>query len=87
MNNICEENRVLISYENPAYTSQIHNVCRDKGIRNGENFFCPICNSHEDADVNGAKNIRDIFTSKYVGNLPLPALKNMKPILYGFHER
>ena len=71
--NICEENRVLEEYVNPAYTSQIHNVCHNKGIRNGENFFCPVCNSHEDADVNGAKNIRDSFTSKYVGNLPFPA--------------
>lgn len=43
---------------NPAYTSQICNICNNFGIRNGENFICECCQNKMNADVNAAHNIR-----------------------------
>ena len=65
INNIAEENRILVSYVKPAYTSQICSHCHSKGIRQGEKFTCPTCGRTMNADINGAKNV----LARYIGSL------------------
>lgn len=56
---LCEENGVLLTKINPAYTSQRCSSCGavDKKSRNGEKFLCTSCGFELDADLNAAKNI------------------------------
>ncbi len=60
---------------NPFMTSQMCSVCGEKGIRvqnkdseeeqkGGEFFYCPICETRLQADVNAARNIMSIQISK-----------------------
>ncbi|MCK7495079.1 MAG: RNA-guided endonuclease TnpB family protein [Comamonadaceae bacterium] len=51
---------VPIFLVNPAYTSQTCNKCLHLGNRDGKSFECPSCGWHGDADLNGARNIRQI---------------------------
>ena len=44
----------------PHYTSQICNVCKHIGNRNGEHFECPNCGNVDHADINAAKNIAQL---------------------------
>ena len=55
----CEENRVLLTKEEPAYTSQLCSVCGavDKANRKGELYQCSSCGNVMDADYNAAINI------------------------------
>jgi putative transposase len=41
----------------PRYTSQLHHWCGQRGVRNGEVFWCPHCSKSEHADTNAARNI------------------------------
>lgn len=52
-----EENRVLLTKVNPAYTSQTCNLCgfRHKKNRKGEIFLCLNCGHTEHADTNAGK--------------------------------
>lgn len=43
---------------NPRGSSQRHWRCQQRGVRNGEYFWCPHCSQREHADVNAARNIR-----------------------------
>lgn len=52
------QKNVKIININPAYTSQICNICDNFGIRSGESFACKCCQNKMDADVNAAHNIR-----------------------------
>jgi putative transposase len=40
-----------------AYTSKTHHVCGRLGVRKGNDFYCPVCDKHEHADGNAARNI------------------------------
>ena len=42
---------------NPAYTSQTCSSCGKIGIRNGQNFHCPVCSFQANADFNASLNI------------------------------
>ena len=55
----CEENRVLLTKEEPAYTSQLCSVCGavDKANRKGELYQCSSCGNVMDADYNASINI------------------------------
>lgn len=51
--------RVVVAVD-PKYTSQRHHVCGQIGVRDKkdmEKFFCPACQVHEHADINGALNV------------------------------
>ena len=50
----CQENGILLTKINPAYTSQICSKCGtlDKKSRKGEVFKCTSCNLEIDADLN-----------------------------------
>jgi len=56
---LCEENRVLLTQVDPAFTSQRCSVCgfTDKKNRCGERFLCVDCGLTLDADYNAAINI------------------------------
>lgn len=62
----CEENGVLFTQVNPAYTSQQCSSCGviRKESRKGERYDCPSCGMSADADINGAKNILNRFLNK-----------------------
>lgn len=72
--NKCEENRVFLTYTNPAYTSQECSRCHeiDSESRQGELFSCTKCGYQIDADDNGATNIRNRLLN-HVGSVPSPA--------------
>ena len=55
----CEENRVLFTRVDPAYTSQTCSVCgfRDKNNRKAEKFLCLNCGYVDNSDHNAAINI------------------------------
>jgi IS605 OrfB family transposase len=50
---------------NPAYTSQTCSICGNvlSNYRNHSHFKCSVCNHIEHADINAAKNIRNVFLS------------------------
>jgi putative transposase len=56
---LCEENGVLLTKVNPAYTSQTCSNCGcvDKNSRNGESYVCQHCRYKIDADLNASINI------------------------------
>jgi len=56
---LCEENRVLLTRVDPAFTSQQCSVCgsTDKKSRCGERFLCVDCGKILDADYNAAVNL------------------------------
>ena len=56
---LCEENGVLLTKVNPAYTSQTcsHCGCVDKKSRQGEIYSCQHCGYVNDADINASINI------------------------------
>jgi len=56
---LCEENRVLLTRVDPAFTSQRCSVCgfADKKSRHGERFLCVDCGKLLDADYNAAVNL------------------------------
>lgn len=56
---LCEENGVLFTQVDPAYTSQECSRCHviDKASRKGEFYKCTACNFEIDADENAAINI------------------------------
>jgi len=56
---LCEENRVLLTRVDPAFTSQRCSVCgfTDKKNRCGERFLCVDCGKLLDADYNAAINL------------------------------
>jgi len=56
---LCEENGVLLTKINPAYTSQTCSNCGcvDKKSRQGETYSCQHCGYVNDADINAAINI------------------------------
>jgi IS605 OrfB family transposase len=56
---LCEENGVLLTKVNPAYTSQTCSNCGcvDKKSRNGESYICQHCGYEIDADLNASINI------------------------------
>lgn len=58
----CQENGVLLTKINPAYTSQTCSNCGvvDKSNRKGELFCCSTCKMEIDADYNAAINILHI---------------------------
>ena len=62
----CEENRVLLTFIEPSYTSQQCFVCGEihKQSRNGEIYKCIKCGTVLDADVNGAINILNRFKNE-----------------------
>ena len=59
LENLCEENGVLFSQIDPAYTSQECSRCHatNKASRRGEFYKCVACNFEIDADHNAAINI------------------------------
>jgi IS605 OrfB family transposase len=58
-----EDNRVSFRTVSPAYTSQRCNACghTERGNRSGESFLCRSCGHTDNADINAAKNILDLF--------------------------
>jgi transposase len=56
---LCEENGILFTKVNPAYTSQTCSRCGhvDRGNRSSEQFLCLHCGYSLDADYNAAINI------------------------------
>ena len=56
---LCEENGVLLTAVNPAYTSQTCSKCGhvSRENRHGETFICLQCGHEDDADINAAVNI------------------------------
>lgn len=62
----CEENRVLLTFIEPSYTSQQCSVCGEihKQSRSGETYKCIRCGTVLDADVNGAINILNRFKNE-----------------------
>ena len=52
----CDLNRIEYTYINPAYTSQVCNICGSFGKRNGDLFKCSYCGETH-ADLNAAINI------------------------------
>ncbi len=56
---LCEENGILLTKVNPAYTSQTCSNCGciDKKSRKGELYQCQHCGYVNDADINAAINI------------------------------
>lgn len=54
---LCEENGILLTKVNPAYTSQRCSICGQIGIRRAEVFQCHDCGSEMDADLNAAFNL------------------------------
>ena len=56
---LCEENRVLLTRVDPAFTSQRCSVCgfTNKKNRCGERFLCVDCGKLLDADYNAAVNL------------------------------
>ena len=63
----CDLNRIQYTYINPAYTSQICNICGSFGKRNGDLFKCSDCGETH-ADLNAAINI---LNRKYDENITL----------------
>lgn len=59
LESFCEENGILLTKVNPAYTSQTCSFCGtvDKTSRNGEVYSCQHCGEILDADLNAARNI------------------------------
>ena len=57
--NRCEREGILMTFINPAYTSQTCSACgvMDKLSRKGERFKCRSCGFEIDSDFNGARNI------------------------------
>lgn len=58
LSQICEENGILFTKINPAYTSQKCSVCGEvcKSNRKGKIYKCS-CGNEMDADLNAAINI------------------------------
>jgi len=52
-----------VEYVDPRYTSQRCNCCGhiDRNNRKGEEFVCKKCGHKDGADINAAKNIRDLW--------------------------
>jgi putative transposase len=52
-----------VEYVDPRFTSQRCNACGNisRKNRNGEKFFCEKCGHADGADINAAKNIRDLW--------------------------
>lgn len=59
LSRLADEQGVLLTKVNPAYTSQTCNLCGvvDKKSRNGSVFQCTACGSRLDADLNAAINL------------------------------
>jgi putative transposase len=59
LESLCEENGVLLTKVNPAYTSQTCSYCGyvNKENRKGEDFLCLQCGKSIDADYNASINI------------------------------
>ncbi|MEO3856166.1 transposase [Acrocarpospora sp. B8E8] len=72
---------------NPAYTSQTCNTCKHVARESRESqalFLCVACGHQVNADVNAARNIRDIAAGLAVtarGGLPLGESLNREPQL------
>ena len=56
LDRFCEEQGVLVTKVNPAYTSQICPRCKTIGERRGKNFTCS-CGNKNDSDLNAALNL------------------------------
>ena len=72
----CSLNNIKCTYINPAYTSQICNICGSFGKRNSDLFKCSDCGETH-ADLNAAINI---LNRKYDENITLytPYTKNKR---------
>lgn len=59
LSRLCEENGILFTQVEPAFTSQLCTECGKvhEENRKGEKFKCTFCEYEEHADVVGAKNI------------------------------
>jgi len=59
LTNRCEREGILMTFINPAFTSQVCSCCKvkDKLSRKGEYFKCRSCSFEIDADHNAARNI------------------------------
>jgi putative transposase len=59
LSRLTDENKVLFTKVNPAYTSQTCSLCGvvDKKSRNGTSFKCITCGNEIDADLNAAINL------------------------------
>ena len=59
LDRLCQENGILLTKVNPAYTSQTCSGCGtlDKKSRQGEVFKCTSCNLEIDSDFNASINI------------------------------
>lgn len=64
-----QRNGIPIIFVNPAYTSQLCSACGNMGVRNGQDFHCPICSFRANADYNAARNI----ASRAAFNQPIVA--------------
>lgn len=51
---------VPVEFVNPAYTSQRCNACGNLGIRHRHEFSCPSCKHTDHADINAARNLRNM---------------------------
>ena len=55
-----KQNGIPVVLVNPAYTSQMCSSCFCIGSRNGESFKCTACGYIGHADINAARNIRQV---------------------------
>ena len=71
---LCEENGVLLTKVNPAYTSQTCSSCGTvcKSNRKGELYKCNVCSLEIDADYNAAINILHRGAGNTFAIVPLP---------------
>lgn len=86
---LCEENGILLTKVNPAYTSQICSRCGtlDKENRKGELYHCNSCNLEIDADLNASINIlhRGVFDPSALKKLTSNQIYR-QPLNFNFGE-
>ena len=83
-----ETHNIVITYVNPAYTSQECNRCHYVSTKNRatrDRFKCVVCGYKRHADVSGSRNVKTRRSCSEI-SVYLPRQKILKVLMKHFHD-